>query len=148
MKSNNQILNEIMYGTGITACTNDNAILNALADGSAILPIKLNDIITVTGQTTDDKQTTINTISLDNNTIYNLSIKGIGCGAENTPGSYASYVGTPPGCTSAVTITADSIGLNGNNILLNFDGAKTITQVITSWNIAYSANTCTLTDGV
>jgi hypothetical protein len=147
MKSNNQILNEIMYGTGLTASTNSNAILNALADGSAVLPIKLNNVKTVTGQTTDGKATTIASIVLENNCIYNISVKGIGVGAEDTPTAAASYTGTPPGCTSAITITADYVGLDGNSITLNFDGSKTITQIIEAWNIAYSANTCTL-DGV
>lgn len=59
MESNNQILNKIMYGTGLTACTNNNAILNALATGDAFLPVnlagggKINDLTTliVTGNT-------------------------------------------------------------------------------------------------
>lgn len=56
---NNLILNQLVYGTGITARTDSNAILNALADGSAVLPIKVEDggeinnlaILQVTGDT-------------------------------------------------------------------------------------------------
>lgn len=145
-KDTNLILNEWYSGsTNLTARVDSNAILNAWYNGTSLLSINLNNIKTLSGQTTDNHQTTIGTISLDNNTIYNLSIKGVGCGASSTPGDYASYTGTPPGCTTAITITADNIGLDGNNILLNFDGAKTITQIISGWNIAYPTNTCTLT---
>lgn len=66
----------------------------------------------------------------------------------NATAAYASYTGKPKGCSTSVTITADTIGTDGNDISLNFDGAKTINARITEWNSANPTNTCTLTTGV
>lgn len=62
--------------------------------------------------------------------------------------AYASYTGTPTGCSTPVTITADTTGTEGNDISLNFHGIEAINARITDWNSANPTNTCTLTTGV
>lgn len=129
-KDTNLILNELIQGATFSVRQNNNALLNLVYDGTATLKVNMDSLSIITGQATDDLATVIGTISLIKNTIYNLSIKGIGVGAVSSPAEYASYTGTPPGCTTPITITADNVGLDGNNITLSFDGSKTITQII------------------
>ena len=59
----------------------------------------------------------------------------------------AAYTGTPTGCATAVTAQAAHVGVDGNLIVLSFDGSKTIAQVVTAWNAAHATNQITITVG-
>jgi len=65
----------------------------------------------------------------------------------NETAAYATYTETPKGCSTSVTITADTIGADGNKIEIKFNGAETINDGITGWNSANPTNTCSLTTG-
>jgi len=63
-----------------------------------------------------------------------------------TIGAYGTYTGTPTGCTTSVTITANTKGTAGN-VTLTGDGTKTITILISDWNSAHPTNLLTLGTG-
>jgi len=66
---------------------------------------------------------------------------------EATPAVAASFEGQVAGMTTDVTITADVAGVDGNDILLAFDGIADIDAVLAAWNLANPENTASLTDG-
>lgn len=59
----------------------------------------------------------------------------------------ATYVGTPAGAATPITLTANVAGLAGNSITLTFTGSNTITQAISTWNGAHAGNMVTLSSG-
>jgi hypothetical protein len=59
--------------------------------------------------------------------------------------AYADFTGKVAGLATDITITADNVGAVGNIKLAN--GASTITELITEWNVAHPTNTITLTSG-
>jgi hypothetical protein len=62
-------------------------------------------------------------------------------------GAFAFFTGTPAGCATIVTITADAVGTNGNNVELIGDGVSSIAALIANWNIANPSNPVSLTSG-
>lgn len=61
---------------------------------------------------------------------------------------YASFSGIIPGSSTAVTVTAITVGLVGNSIMLEFDGSTiSITAAIANWNSVNPNNQVTLTCG-
>ena len=63
-----------------------------------------------------------------------------------TNGAFGAYTGTPTGCTTPVTVTADNKGTAGN-VTLTGNGVKTISVLISDWNTAHAGNTVALTTG-
>jgi hypothetical protein len=62
-------------------------------------------------------------------------------------GIFATYTGTPTGLTSAITLTALTSGVNGNNIQLTGDGTSSIDTLVANWNINNPSNTLVLNSG-
>ena len=67
----------------------------------------------------------------------------------NTPVAVAAtYVGTIPGTSTSVTLTANNVGCVGNLVALVFNGVSTsISAAITAWNTANPSNQLALTSG-
>lgn len=66
---------------------------------------------------------------------------------EGEIGTPMSYTGTPAGCSTPITITADEDGVWNGFITSSFDGIKTIADGILAHNIAEPTHTVTLTSG-
>ena len=66
---------------------------------------------------------------------------------ETTPAVAASFEGQVLGMLTDVTIQADVPGVDGNDILLTFDGVDDIDTAIDTWNLANPDNTASLTAG-
>jgi hypothetical protein len=73
-------------------------------------------------------------------------LKAIADGNEvdGSPAITASFEGQVAGMTTDVIIEADSAGVVGNSIVLDFDGLDDIDTVLAAWNLANPANTATL----
>ena len=72
---------------------------------------------------------------------------GNGAQIPDGTGTYASFNGTLTGTSSAVTITANTIGTSGNSVVLTGNGSSSISALIAAWNSANPLNTVTLTSG-
>ena len=72
---------------------------------------------------------------------------GNGAQIPNSTGVAASYTGTISGTATPVTITANSVGIGGNSVLLVGDGTSDIAALIAAWNTANPSNMITLSSG-
>ena len=73
-------------------------------------------------------------------------LAAIANGVSN-PAVAASFTGQVAGMTTDITIEADAAGVDGNSVLLEFDGIDDIDTVIAAWNVANPSNTVTLSSG-
>jgi len=69
------------------------------------------------------------------------------CIKPATPGVYATYSGTPAGCSTSILVTADVIGIEGNGNFIKGDGVSDIDTNIATWNSSNPTNTISLTSG-
>jgi hypothetical protein len=66
----------------------------------------------------------------------------------NTEATYATFNGTISGTSTSVLLTANQIGVIGNEIALVFDGSTiSINAAIATWNAANPNNQVSLTSG-
>ena len=64
----------------------------------------------------------------------------------DTPGTAPTYIGTPAGCATSITITSDNTGKN--DIIINTaNGVRTIAEIISVWNTSNPTYPVTLITG-
>lgn len=127
MKDTNIILNEIVYGSSVTVRLDTNAILNALYDGTAVLPVNIQDF-DVTGATdgqvlaydaADEKFKPADAAAGSDVTLYATTTGDSVCYFSETPGG-APYV-LPLEQYASVIFRYHRISSNGWNISSSAD---------------------------
>ena len=85
-----------------------------------------------------------NVVSMQN-TVAGIVILPVSVGTLNY--THASYSGTIAGTSTAVVITANTLGPSGAAVVLTFTGSNSISSAISTWNTANPSNAVTLTSG-
>ena len=102
--------------------------------------------ISLVGDGTSDIDTLITAWNTANPSNQVTLTSGLGTQIPSA-GVAASYTGTPTGGSSIITITASTVGSQGNSVELLADGSSNVNTLIANWNIANPSNTIALTSG-
>lgn len=109
-------------------------------DGLTGLHANLNNAFNVGVALIGTGVTEISSLDLGDRNGSNMGVAPAGATA-------ATFTGQVAGMTSAITLTANTVGTNGNAIVLTGNGTLTITQLIAAWNGTFPGNQVTLSAG-